>query len=588
MSDQIGERDETLLPWPSLPHAIRAHSEARPDAAALIHFEPGVDGGADGAAIHTYRDLAGAIDEWSAILAELGARKDGAVAMLLRNTPAHYALMLGSSLVSAGMSLNPLLSVDHLAELLIAAGADVVAMPRPEDDAQLWQLGQRLIAQSAERRQIAALEVGRALSPDMDDLPTGSVQAAGSRSVESGEPAAWFHTGGTTGAPKLVRHTHSQHVLAAAAFADAAQMTAADRLGNGLPLFHVAGAICSTRAVWLSGGCVINLSEQGFRNRAIVERYWEIVGDQRMTIGGGVPTAVGAVLERPLNSDVRSLRCGYAGGSPCSPALQERFEQVTGRPLHVIYGMTEGCGVIAVGRADRPAPRGIIGPTVGCVKLAIRGTSGTDLSETEIGEIWISGPTIVATDPGALIDGWMPTGDCGMMTEAGLAITGRVSDLIIRSGHNIDPAIIEEAALATGAIAAAAAVGMPDAYAGEVPVLFAVRRADASIGDVELAAMVAAAIPDRVAQPREVFWVPELPMTAVGKISRRDLRADAIARMVLTEIALRCGRVWADLEVQDPQGIQPRIRINWQGAAPPPESLSGLRAWARENHMELI
>ena len=569
--------------WPSLIDAIAHHAAVRPDMPAFIHVEPGELDQDETLAEYSYADLALAVRQWAAVLTVAGARKDGAVALLLRNTPAHYALMVATSCVSAGLSLNPLQTVDHMVELLIAAGADIVVMPRQEDDEALYKLGHVLIEKCAARRKMTPLVVRRAISPDVD----GNVSLPTLATINGNDPAAWFHTGGTTGAPKLIRHRHIQHAIAASAFTDAADLKDTDRLANGLPLFHVAGAICSTRAPWWGGGCVVNLSENGFRNPAIVKGFWSIIDRTGVTIVGGVPTAIATVLDQTESVDNPRLRFGLAGGAPCTPALQMRFAKVTGRSLHIVYGMTETCGVIAVGRADNPSPVGVIGPAGKGISLGIRDMTGAVLPDGESGGIWVCGGNVSPPEPDMIVDGWMPTGDQGRMTPRGLAITGRISDMIIRSGHNIDPAMIEAAAISTGQVTDAAAIGQPDAYAGEVPVIFLVRSSASKQDAAAVAEQIIGSIPDRAAHPRSIFWRESLPVTAVGKIDRKQLRAEVIEHLVRDEARRQMGSIDFDLTVTNPQALRPIIAITWKADKPRAERIDSLRAWADEFNLEL-
>lgn len=572
----------------SVMEALAQHAVRRPDATALIHVEPRLDGNDHDALELSYADLLRATQHWANRLAAVGARQDGAIALLLTNTPAHYVLMLASGVVSSSLSLNPLQSVEYLAQLLCAAGADILVVPTPQDDEKLNLLGHAVASLCESRRKLTVLEIGTSPWPGAADVLTTNTTPLARLAIDPSDTAAWFHTGGTTGAPKLVRHSHEQQKIAAMAFAAAANLEENDRLANGLPLFHVAGAICSSRALWVSGGCVVNLSSHGFRNPAVIEFYWNIVSKYEVTIAGGVPTAVATVLEQPVTADISKLRCGYAGGAPCSASLQVRFADLTGRPLHIIYGMTECCGVLAVGRSDMPSPIGIIGPPGNGIAIEIRDSTGVKQPFGQEGEIWISGPTVSPSRPDAFIGGWMATGDRGRVTTEGLIVTGRLSDMIIRSGHNIDPAIIEDAAIGTGKVAVAAAIGQPDSYAGELPILFAVPSGEGVRESTDLLSEIREAIADRAAWPRDIYWVSSLPVTAVGKIDRKQLRADAIERQLRLEANAIFGDEDFDVTVGDPQGLCPTISIDWRNRKPKAEVTARLRAWAARHNMELI
>lgn len=571
----------------SITAAIEFHAARRPRAPALIDIEPHADDQSTLVARLSYQELHEATLQWAARLSYLGANKNGAVALLLPNTAAHYVLMLAAGIASASLSLNPLQSVEYLAGLLVASRTNILVVPTRHDDEKLSLLGAALLTMIG-RNKLTLIETGA--SPWGNESLAAQTGTAECRlgSELASDPVAWFHTGGTTGVPKLVRHSHLQHVLAAEAFASAAAITEADCLANGLPLFHVAGAICSTRALWLRGGCVVNLSRQGFRNPLIVEQYWTLLQKHAVTIAGGVPTAVASVLNRPVNVDLSALRCGYAGGAPCGTALQQHFARQTGRPLHIIYGMTECCGVIAVGRTDRLSPPGTIGPVVSGLSVEIRDAYGKQVPNGCHGEIWVSGPTVVSSSSDVSVGDWMPTGDRGLVVADELIVNGRISDMIIRSGHNIDPAIIEDAALRTGKIAAAVAIGQPDAYAGEVPILYVVAESRPAFDSAALLAEISSSLADRAARPRAIYPVAVLPMTQVGKVDRRSLKADAIERILRQTTMSLFGIEPHEVLVKDPQGLRPEITIDWAAPAPNKQQTLILREWADEHNLELL
>ncbi len=149
-------------------------------------------------------------------------------------------------------------------------------------------------------------------------------------------------------------------------------------------------------------------------------------------------------------------------------------------------------------------------------------------------------------------DGWLITGDIGYVDGTGrIFITGRAKDLIIRGGHNIDPAAIEECLMRHPAVAEAGAVGMPDGYAGEVPVAYFTLRRGGRVTEEELLAFARATISEPPAVPRRLFVLEQLPMTAVGKPDKPALRQDCARRHLLEVLA---GEPIASLAVQESAG----------------------------------
>jgi fatty-acyl-CoA synthase len=162
-------------------------------------------------------------------------------------------------------------------------------------------------------------------------------------------------------------------------------------------------------------------------------------------------------------------------------------------------------------------------------------------------------------------DGWLITGDVGCVDATGrVFITGRAKDLIIRSGHNIDPAVIEECLMRHPAVADAGAVGMPDAYAGEVPVAYVTLHPGACVTEEELLDFAKGTIAEPPALPRRLFVLEQLPMTAVGKIYKPALRLDCTRRHLLE---LLQGEPIAALAVRDEPGQGQVVRIELAGAS---------------------
>ena len=171
----------------------------------------------------------------------------------------------------------------------------------------------------------------------------------------------------------------------------------------------------------------------------------------------------------------------------------------------------------------------------------------------EIGQVVIRGPSVIQGyldpdhDPGVVLaDGWLNSGDLGRLDAEGqLFLTGRAKDVIIRGGHNIDPAVIDEALHAHPAVEMGAAVAKPDARLGELPIAYVQLAPGASVDAEELQAFVRTRIGERAANPVSVFIIDELPLTGVGKIFKPALRLDAVRRVyeeICTPLAAKAGR----------------------------------------------
>ena len=314
----------------------------------------------------------------------------------------------------------------------------------------------------------------------------------------------------------------------------------------------------------MAGVELIVMSPAGLRNPAIVQGFWRLVAQYNATLVGGVPTAIGAVLQVPVeDNDLSSLRAGLTGAALLPPAVVARFKEVTGRTLYEILGMTESSGLVSIDPLCGSGAVGSIGwplpyTQVDVLHLNSDGNLGEVCAPNEIGVLAIRGPHISPgyRDPkhsvGVFNDGRLNSGDLGYKdVEGRVYIAGRSRDLIIRSGHNIDPAMIENAMSTHPAVAVAAAVGMPDAYAGELPVCFVELHKGAAVSDEELYAHARASIDERPAWPKQIHIIDTVPLTSVGKIYKPNLRCEAAKLRVRELVRNELGLPTADVAVVD-------------------------------------
>jgi fatty-acyl-CoA synthase len=386
---------------------------------------------------------------------------------------------------------------------------------------------------------------------------------------------ALFHTGGTTGRPKLVRLTHGNQIHAAWSFAQVHGFDEFDTVINGFPLFHVGGTMTAGLSVMAAGGHVVIPSAQSLRNPKVIQNYWGIVERYRATIVSGVPTSIAALAEIAVGSkDISSVRMGLTGGAVLPKAIGERFEQRTGIRLFETYGMTETAAAIAFnpGRGEALARSvGFRAPYAKTTIVSLRNPEKLqECPKLTSGLVVVQGPQVfpgyvdpqhntnVLTD-----DGWLMTGDIGYLTEdERLVLTGRAKDLIVRSGHNIDPAAIEDVANEFPGVQISSAVGMPDQYAGEVPILFIVAAPGQAIDLGALEEYLELNIMEPPAKPKRVVLLDRLPVTAVGKIFKPALRDLAIKEKARFEIErLFVTDIAADITVGQDDKLNTHVKI---------------------------
>ena len=484
----------------------------------------------------TYADLAGTVTQIANALTALGVRRPDAVTLSAPNTSMLYATTLAAQAAGIAAPVNPTLSDDHLAGLIRRAQSRVVVTGGPELNEQLWR---RMLAVARRAGVTAVL----ALRPDgargdPPVLPTDGLAGpdltvayldeviAGQQSghlagglPQPGDLAAFVHTGGTTGAPKIAAHTHANQLACGRGIAEAAGLAAGEAALGGLPLFHVNALIVTGIAPMFAGLRVVWPGPAGYRDRALYADFWKIVEHYRIAAMSAVPTVYRTLTDVPVDADISSLRLPIVGAAPLPSAVLEAFAAHTGRRLLEGYGLTEATCATTFTRPGEERPGSVGRVLPGQQIKAVRADGDgpwADCAPGETGVLVIGGPAVFAgdvTDPGTGVprvsrgdivhDGWLNTGDLGSIDADGFVyLTGRAKDLIIRGGHNIDPRVIEEGLLKHPAVAAAAAVGRPDRHSGEVPVAYVVPAGPGRFDEAELLAWAGTTIGEPAVEER--------------------------------------------------------------------------------------
>ena len=523
----------------------------------------------------SYAELAGTVTRIANALTTLGVRRGDAVTLAGVNTSTLYAATLAAQAAGIAAPVNPALSSERITELIRRTGSRVLVTAGPELDPQLWP---RLleVARQAGMTAVLALRPDGArgappalgVSGDGDPDGRGPVVAyldeviagqpgdhlAGADLPEAGDLAAFVHTGGTTGAPKVAAHTHANQLACAYGIALCSGLAPGEGVLGGLPLFHVNALIVTGVAPMFSGARVVWPGPAGYRDKALYARFWTIIEHYQIAAMSAVPTVYGTLAQVPVDADIAALRLPIVGASPLPASVREDFAAHTGRRLLEGYGLTEATCATTWTRPceERPGSVGRVLPGQQ-IKAVTTGDDGswTDCGPGQTGVLVIGGPAVFAgyvTDPalggprvsrdGIVRDGWLDTGDLGQVDDGGfVSLTGRAKDLIIRGGHNIDPRVIEDALLAHSAVRAAAAVGRPDRHAGEVPVAYVVPAAPGTFDEAELLAWAGAAIDEPAARPKHIHPTTAIPVTEVGKPFKPALAADAAVRAITEALA---------------------------------------------------
>ena len=364
------------------------------------------------------------------------------------------------------------------------------------------------------------------------------------RRIAPHDLSSFFGTGGTTGTPKIAMRTHANEVANAWSVGQVlgSGITAGKTLFCGLPMFHVNAVLVTGLLPFSRGAHVILGTPQGWRAEGLFTRFWEMVERHRINFFSGVPTVYAALLQQPIGGrDLSSLEYGLCGAAPMPPELMRGFQEKTGLKILEGYGLTEGTCVSTVNPPQGERRQGSIGLRVPLqamksVVLDEAGAYQRDCAIDEVGVLVISGPNIfagykgAAHDKGLWLDAgdgqrWLNTGDLGRQDADGyFYLTGRKKELIIRGGHNIDPASIEQPLHEHPAVQIAAAVGRPDAHAGEVPVAYVQLKPGADVSEADLMNFVKDRIGERAATPKSIRIIPAMPLTGVGKIFKPTLK----------------------------------------------------------------
>ena len=551
----------------------------------------------------TYADLAGTVTQIANGLASLGVRRPDAVTLCGPNTSMLFAATLAAQAAGIAAPVNPALSSERIAELVRRTGSRILVAAGPELDPPLWA---RLLEVARQAGMTAIL----ALRPDgargdppilggtadgpadsgrgpivayLEEVIAGqpSGHLAGADLPRAGDLAAFVHTGGTTGAPKIAAHTHASQLACGRGIALCSGLAPGEAMLGGLPLFHVNALIVTGIAPMFGGARVVWPGPAGYRDKALYEHFWTIIQHYQIAAMSAVPTVYATLAQLPVNAGISTLRLPIVGASPLPASVREAFARHTGLRLLEGYGLTEATCASTWTRPGEERPgsvgRALPGQQIKAVRIGAGG-SWADCAPGETGVLAIGGPAVFAgyvTDPapggprvsrdGIVRDGWLDTGDLGQVDAGGFVyLTGRAKDLIIRGGHNIDPRVIEDALLAHPAVAAAAAVGRPDRHSGEVPVAYVVPAGPGPFDETELLAWAGTAIGEPAARPKRIYPVTEIPVTAVGKQFKPALAADAAVRVV-TEALAAAGLAGAQVIAAHEDG---RLVLTVTGADP--------------------
>lgn len=454
-------------------------------------------------------------------LQQLGVEPGQRVVLTMANSPevgvAYHALWRAGAVV---VPASFLLSVPDLRHVIVDSEAAAVITSAE-------------FAEKAREAAESAETVLHRISTGQPEgfISLGELETADPRPIvrrSQDELAAVLYTGGTTGQAKGVMLTHANLDYAGAAAQQAGYVPGVTRSLLTLPLSH-------------SYGLLVTIAGMHHPERGMgvllrwfdPEQFLEMAAEHRVQQTAVVPTMLQILLSQPLEDyNLSSLRYVSSGGAPLAAEVAEQFSRrVPSATIRQGYGLTETAALIATNPVGREKPRSVGLPVPGTEVRIVNG-DGHELAPGEVGEICARSPGVMQgywqsseATAEALRDGWLHTGDLGYQDEEGyLFIVDRKKDLIIRGGFNVYPRDVEDALLEHPAIERAAVVGRPDPQSGEEVVAFVSLRPGTELGGQDLVEWARERI-GGYKYPREVHVVDQVPLTVVGKVDRKALRA---------------------------------------------------------------
>jgi len=507
--------------------------------------------------ITTWGALAADVDRAAAALQALGVVKGTRVALCLPNTP-YYPVLFYATLKAGGIvvNVNPLYVERELTHLIEDSGAEIIATcdiadiqarvlkvagetgirhviscPIADVLPGLKKLGYKLVKRK---------EIGRA-PPSARHLYYADFMAKGGTpepvAVDPHEVAVLQYTGGTTGVPKAAMLSHANIVANTDAMLVhcGGEVPDQDRVLGVLPLFHV---FALTNVLTFS---TLVAAEMILLPRFELKQLLATLKRTRPTYFPAVPTIYNALanLSAEQRPDLSAIKVCISGGAPLPVEVRHAFETNTGAKLVEGYGLSEASPIITCNPFEGVNKEGSAGlPFPGTtIEIRDRENPAQIMPAGEKGEICARGPQIMsgywhkpAETEAAFADGALRTGDVGYLDADGyLFIVDRIKDMILCGGYNVYPRVIEEALYEHPAVVEAVVIGVADAHRGQAPKAFVVLNPPGAATPAELRDFLRDKI-SKIELPREVEIRDTLPKTLIGKLSKKELVEEELAK----------------------------------------------------------
>jgi long-chain acyl-CoA synthetase len=508
----------------------------------------------------SYKEIGALADKAAKGLQAVGVQKGTRVGLLLPNVPYYPILYFG--IMKAGgivVNFNPLYTVKEIEHQIKDSGTEIMVTL---DLGLLFTKVEALLASNALQKAIicpfpkilpglkgtlfklfkskelakvsASPQAGKTIGFDRLTANDGKYSPV---VIDSDNDVAVLqYTGGTTGTPKGAMLTHSNLSINVkqADIWEGNFGIGNERIMAVLPFFHV-----FAMTTIMNRG-VANAAQMILVPRFDLDMVMKLIHATKPTIMPGVPTLFNAIRNYPkLNrEDLKSLRSGISGGAPLPVELKRNFEKEAGVTIVEGYGLSETSPIATCNPLTGPIKEGSIGLPVPGTILSLRSLDdpSKEVPLGEKGEICIAGPQVMKgywnkpeETKAAFVDEFFRTGDVGTMDEDGFTyIVDRIKDLILCSGYNVYPRRIEEAIYEHPAVEEVTVVGIPDDYRGEAPKAFVKLRAGQNASKEDIFKFLEPKL-SKIEMPSQIEFRDELPKTMVGKLSKKELRAEAEA-----------------------------------------------------------
>jgi long-chain acyl-CoA synthetase len=513
----------------------------------------------------TYAELARKATAFAAYLQSIGVKPGDRVAIMLPNTFQYPIALFGT--LKAGaivVNVNPLYTVRELSHQLKDSAVQTIVVfenfAKTVEDSLPGTRVQNVIVTGLGdllkdglnlkgklinfilrhvKKLVPAYNLPQAV-PLLDALATGYKRTLAPVQISPTDLAFLQYTGGTTGVAKGAMLTHRNMVanlLQAKVWAEGQLTDEIETVLTPLPLYHIYSLTVNAMIFMGLGGRNILIA-----NPRDIKMVMKILRNETFTGITAVNTLYNAFLDNEefRNRDFSKLKLAMAGGMAMQKAVADRFREVTGKPIIEGYGLTECSPIVSMNPVDLKHMRefdGSIGLPAPSTHVRFRKDDGSWANIGEPGELCVQGPQVMKgywnrPDETAKVlddDGWLATGDIGVMDSRGyIRLIDRKKDMILVSGFNVYPNEIEDVIAMHPDVREVAAIGIPDVAQGERVKVFVVRR-NPSLTEEQVIAHCRKNLTGYKV-PKVVEFRDELPQTNVGKILRRELRDQELAK----------------------------------------------------------